>query len=275
MPFYVLFSSFFILPLGPVWYVKMSLKHHNWGVIRPGHRREGRAVKSAKPVRYGYRRASRAKVTTSLASIVLVVTGIGALVTGGFTRLPVLPTGVVTGAQARVTGVNVLKNPALAGHGLATGWKDEHSTTVRATYMTVPDGQRIMYAGQPADAGPGHKIEVFQADFTNVRPGQQWRFQVTINGTVFKSYVIVGMEWFDIFKHTDHGVTAYGWRYIGEADVYPHVAAGAQQVAVTSPPLPARSAALAVYVQLPEINQATSISVTISNPSLVRVGRSS
>ena len=141
--------------------------------------------------------------------------------------------------------------------------------------MTVPDGQRIMYAGQPADAGPGHKIEVFQADFTNVRPGQQWRFQVTINGTVFKSYVIVGMEWFDIFKHTDHGVTAYGWRYIGEADVYPHVAAGAQQVAVTSPPLPARSAALAVYVQLPEINQATSISVTISNPSLVRVGRSS
>jgi len=78
-----------------------------------------------------------------------------------------------------------------------------------------------MYAGQPGDTGPGHKIEVFQADFTAVNPGQQWRFQVTVQGTTWKSYVIVGMEWFDIFKHTVNGATAYGWRYIAEADVYP------------------------------------------------------
>ena len=47
--------------------------------------------------------------------------------------------------------------------------------------------------------------------------------------------------------------------------------AAAQQVAVTSPRLPANGVALAVYVQLPEINPATSISVTISDPSLVLV----
>ncbi len=274
MPFYVLLSSFLILPLGPVWYVKMSYTDHNWGIIRPGRRREGHRVRPVKPVRYGFRRAPRTKVIASLASITLVVVGIGAIVTGGFTTVPHLPTGIVTGAQARVHGTNVLKDPALAGkagNGIAIDWKDQHSTAVPATYRIVPGGQEIMYAGQPGDAGPGHKIEVFQADFSHVRPGQHWRFEVTIQGTTRKSYVIVGMEWFDLFKHTVNGVTGYGWKYIGEADVYPHITPlAAQQVAVTSPALPAHATALAVYVQLPEINPDTSIKVTISDPSLIR-----
>ena len=273
MPFYVLFSSFFILPLGPFWYVKMSRAHHNWGIIRPGRRRDGHRVKPAKAVRYSARRAPRTKVTTTLLSIAAVVVGLGAIITGGFTSVPRLPTGVVTGAQAEVHGRNVLKNSAFTGkvgNGLAPDWKDEYSTAIPATYRIVPGGQEIMYAGQPGDTGPHHKIEVFQADFTAVNPGQQWRFQVTVQGTTWKSYVIVGMEWFDIYKHTVNGVTAYGWRYIAEADVYPHInPSAAQQVAVTSPRLPAHATALAVYVQMPEINPATSFSVTISDPSLI------
>ena len=275
MPFYVLLSSFLILPLGPIWYVKMSRAAHNWGIIRPGRRRDGHRVKPAKAVRYAARRAPRTKVTTALFSIAAVVVGLGAIITGGFTRVPRLPTGVVTGAQAEVHGRNVLKNSAFrgkVGNGLAPDWKDEYSTAIPATYRIVPGGQEIMYAGQPGDTGPGHKIEVFQADFTAVTPGQQWRFQVTVQGTTWKSYVIVGMEWFDIYKHTINGVTAYGWRYIAEADVYPHVnPSAAQQVAVTSPRLPAHATALAVYVQMPEINPATSLSATISDPSLTRV----
>ena len=280
MPFYVLFSSFLILPLGPFWYVKMSLEHHNWGVIRPGRRREGHIVKPAKAVKYGHRRAPGAKVTTSLASIVIVVVGLGATITGGFSRAPQLPTGVVTGTQAQVTGVNALTNPKLAGvngPGVAEDWKDEHSTAIPATYQIVPAGQKVMYAGQPGDGVPlatgDRKIEVFQADFANVKPGQRWRFQITIRGTVFKTYVIVGMEWFNIFKHTAGHVTAYGYKYIAEADVYPHITpAAAQQIAVTSPALPSTAGALAVYVQLPEINPSTSVSITITDASLVRVG---
>ena len=84
------------------------------------------------------------------------------------------------------------------------------------------------------------------------------------------------MEWFDIFKHTSHGVTAYGWKYIDEADVYSHVTpAAAEQVTVTCPRLPANASALAVYVQMPEINPDTSLSITIRNPSLTLVSRSS
>ena len=84
------------------------------------------------------------------------------------------------------------------------------------------------------------------------------------------------MEWFDIFKHASHGVTAYAWKYIDEADVYPHVTpAAAEQVTVTCPRLPANASALAVYVQMPEINPDTSLSITIRNPSLPLVSRSS
>ena len=263
MPFYVLLSSFLILPLGPIWYVKMSRAAHNWGVIRPGSR-----VRPAKPVRYGARRATRTKVTTILASLTVVVVGLGAIITGGFTTLPHLPTGIVTGAQAQVHGRNFLKNTAFAAKagGLATYWKDEHSTAIPATYWAVSNGQQIMYAGQPGDTGPGHKLEVFQAALTGVKPGQQWRFQVTIKGTVWKSYAIIGMEWFD-----KPAAPRKPGHYISASDVYPHVTAAAQQVAVTSPRLPANAVALAVYVQLPEINPATSISVTISDPSLVLV----
>ena len=270
MPFYVLFSSFFILPLGPIWYVKMSMEHHNWGVIRPGHRREGRVIKPVKPVRYGFRRAAGTKVTTSLASILIVVIGIGAIVTGGFTRLPSLPSGIVTGAQAQVTGTNVIKTPVK--------WSDENSTVIQPNYRSAPpNGQEILYAGQPGDGVPltigSRKIEVFQANVgypfeqqgvqSSVKPGQQWRFQVTIRGFTIKSYVMVGMEWFTLRKPKVI--------YLGEADVYPHISGVPEQVSVTCPPLPASVRALAIYIQLPEVNPGTRIDVTVSNPYLVLV----
>ena len=262
MPFYVLLSSFLILPLGPVWYVKMALAHHNWGVIRPGRR-----ARPAKPARYGTRRAPRAKITGTLLSLAAVVVGLGAIITGGFTALPHLPTGVITAAQAaEQQNPNVLKNPAFsapARHELATYWKDEHSTAIPAEYRTVPGGQQITYAGQPGDTGPGHKLEVFQAALAGVRPGQQWRFAVTIQGTVVKSYTIAGMEWF---------TRGSPGRFISASDVYPHVTSEPGRFAVTSPPLPGNAVALAVYVQLPEINPATAINVTISNPSLTLAG---
>ena len=34
------------------------------------------------------------------------------------------------------------------------------------------------------------------------RAEPRWRFQINVGGTVFKTYVIVGMEWFNIYKHT-------------------------------------------------------------------------
>jgi hypothetical protein len=269
MPLYVLLSSFLILPLGPAWYVKMSLAHRNWGIIRPGRRREGYQVPPRKAVRYGFRRAAGAKITTSLASIVIIVVGLGATITGGFTRLPSLPSGIVTGTAADVTGRNVLADPP--------PWRHENLAAIPPTYRKGPGGQEILYAGQPGDAVPlasgTRRIEIFLADVgypaeqqgmkAGVRPGQRWRFQVTVRGFTVKAYVVVGMEWFSLPKKEAI--------YLGEADVYPHISEVPEQVTVTCPPLPGSVKAIAVYVQLQEISPATRIDVTVSSPYLVRV----
>jgi hypothetical protein len=176
-----------------------------------------------------------------------------------------------------VHGSNVLKTPTL--------WQYENSTAGTPTYLSVSHGgQEIVYAGRPADAvslGVGtRKIEVYQANIgypleqegvlTVVKPGQQWRFQVTVQGTLIKSYLMVGMEWFAVKepKPGDANVN-----YISETDVFPGVTQVPEQVAVTSPPLPANVKAIALYVQLPEINPLSRIDLTVRNPSMVNVTR--
>jgi hypothetical protein len=290
MPAYIFVMSFMIMPFGGLWYVKMSAAAHNWGVIRPN--RPGartvhlpRAARYAKPLRppqrpqiTGIKHARKTKLTTTMMSVVVVVVGLGALVTGGYTQLPHLPTGIVFGSAAVVHGRNHLADgsftrpgglnmPPVAGEkptlvaGLAYGWASEYSTAAAATYTLSDSEQHLTYAGKPGDAGPGHKLEIFQDFPRGVQPGQTWRFQVTISGAVmFKSYVIVGVEW---FRHP-------GEQYIAERDVYPKVISGPQQVAVTTPPLPAGASALAAYIQFPEISPGTLISnAAVSNASLV------
>jgi hypothetical protein len=71
----------------------------------------------------------------------------------------------------------------------------------------------------------------------------------------------VGLEWFGGDPNL----------YVAERDVYPHATTAPQRIAVTTPPLPAGTTALTVCIQLPEINPATQIDVTVSGASLTRV----
>ena len=265
MPFYVLLTSFLILPLGPIWYVKMARAHHNWGIIRPGHRQ-----KAVKPARYGARRAPRTKVTTTLASIAAIVVGLGVIITGGFTTIPHLPTGVETAAQAaQPHGRSFLQDGRFTvkgtGNRPAWHWGTEDSTSGPVTYQLTRGGQRILYTGQAGDTGNMHKIEIFQGILKNVKPGERWRFELTVAGTTKRSYLIVGTAWFASPQlHSDAG------KFLGEADVYPGVTRAPERVAVTTPALPPDTIALAVYLQLPEINPASKVDITISNAALTR-----
>ena len=130
---------------------------------------------------------------------------------------------------------NVLKDGNFASGGsLATGWLQEHSTASSPKYLRTMKFQEIAYTGTPGDTGPKRKIEVFQAIWNGVKPGQRWRFSIEIRGAVSKTYTDVGMEWFSVFKHTVNGVTGYGYHYINEQDVYPPVGPQWQRVTDTS-----------------------------------------
>jgi len=113
------------------------------------------------------------------------------------------------------------------------------------------------------------KIEIFQAIWHGVHPGQRWRFSIRVKGKLTRSYVIVGMEWFSVFKHVVGKVVGYGYNYIAEQDVYPQVNGSWQRVTAVSPRLPGNARCVAVYVQLPEINGTSRIDVQVSGASLI------
>ena len=170
-------------------------------------------------------------------------------------------------SQAPVRSV-LIDGDFASGRPIAIGWKQENSTAAAPTYLRTGEVQEIAYAGTARDVGRGRKIEVFQAIWKGVKPGQRWQFSISVRGAVSKSYTIVGMEWFSVYKHTVDGVTGYGYNYIHEQDVYPSVGQAWERVTDISPPMPAQAKCLAVYVQLPEINSATRVDIEIRMASL-------
>lgn len=200
------------------------------------------------------------RVWATCLAIVVVVVGLGIAFAGGLPRpAPALPTGHVAVIPLYQ---NVLVDGGfLCRTGLSVGWRSEYSSAGAPSYACSAAGQEVGYRGQPGDTGDHRKIEIFQATFHQVHGGERWQFTVQIKGMVHRTYVIVGAEW---FNH----------RYIAESDVYPRLTDTAQDIAVTTPTLPADVDALAVYVQLPEINPQTNLDVTVSKASLVRVGPS-
>jgi hypothetical protein len=171
------------------------------------------------------------------------------------------------GAQAPVG--NMLEDGDFASGGpIANGWLQEQTTAGAPVYLRPGKVQEIAYTGTTGDTGLKRKIEVFQAIWKGIKPGQRWSFSIDIRGEVSKSYTVVGMEWFSVFKHTVGSVIGYGYHYIGEHDVYPPAGPTWQRVTVISPPLPTQARCLAVYVQLPEINSATKVDIEIRIASL-------
>jgi hypothetical protein len=206
------------------------------------------------------RSAPAARAAGILVALAAVVAGAGLAVSGLPAPPRNLPTGEGTGPGA---GRNVLLDGNFTrGSAVASGWLPEHSTAGRPFFLRHGDAEEVAYAGRPGDTGLHRKIEIFQATWRNVRPGQQWRFSVRVRGQMSKAYMIVGMEWFSVAKPIYH--------YLAEQDVYPKVATSWQRITVVSPPLPSAARCLAVYVQLPEINPASRIDVQIGGASLIR-----
>jgi hypothetical protein len=196
-----------------------------------------------------------------------ILAAIAALVlcTGlAFAGLPAPPKHLPTGAGVSPgRGRNVLEDGDFTtGAHVAAGWSPESSVADRPFFLRHGDVEEVAYAGRAADTGPHRKIEIFQATWHDVRPGERWRFSVRVAGQMSKAYMIVGMEWFSVAKPI--------YRYLAEQDVYPKVSASWQRVTVVSPPLPKSARCLAVYVQLPEINPSSRIDVEITGASLIR-----
>jgi hypothetical protein len=208
------------------------------------------------------------------AGILAAITALVLCAGLAFAGLPTPPKHLPTGAGVSPgRGRNVLADGAFrAGFPIAKGWLQEYSTTTTPSYLRSDDTQQIMYAGAPGDTGLHRKIEIFQAIWHGVHPGQRWRFSVRVRGKISHGYVIVGMEWFSVFKHVVGNVVGYGYSYIAEQDVYPQLTASWQRVTAISRPLPGNARCVAVYVQLPEINGSTRIDIQVSGASLIRGG---
>jgi hypothetical protein len=206
------------------------------------------------------RPAAATRTAGILVALAAVVAGAGLAASG----LPAPPKDLPTGTgTAPGTGRNVLLDGNFTrGRAVAAGWLPEHSTAGRPFFLRHGDDEEVAYAGRPGDTGRHRKIEIFQATWRNVRPGQRWRFSVRVEGQLSKAYMIVGMEWFSVAKPIYH--------YVAEQDVYPRVSTSWQRVTVVSPPLPKAARCLAVYVQLPEINPSSRIDVRITGASLIR-----
>jgi hypothetical protein len=202
-------------------------------------------------------------IIVALAALVLC-TGLA------FTGLPPQPKHLPTGDGVRPgRGRNVLIDSRFARGGrIASGWLQEYSTTTKPFYKRAAGSEEIAYTGVSGDTGLHRKIEIFQAVWHGVHPGQRWRFSIRIKGQIAKGYALVGMEWFSVFKHVVHHVVGYGYHYINEQDVYPQVSTSWQRVTAVSPPLPRTARCVAVYVQLPEINASTRLIVHVSGPQL-------
>jgi hypothetical protein len=209
-----------------------------------------------------------------LARTIGILIAIAALVLGtglAFAGLPTPPKHLPTGSGvAAGRGRDVLADGGfLSGGRVAKGWLQEYSTATAPSYLRRDGVQQIAYDGAAGDTGLHRKIEIFQAIWHGVHPGQRWRFSIRVKGKVTRSYVIVGMEWFSVFKHVVGKVVGYGYHYIAEQDVYPQINGSWQRVTAVSPRLPATARCVAVYVQLPEINGSSRIDVQVSGASLI------
>lgn len=194
-----------------------------------------------------------------MAGIAVLVLGAGLVFTGMPTEAKRLPMGV--GVNPGI-GRNVLPDSRSAdGSRVLKGWFQEYSTTT-APFCEWRDGtQEIVYTGKSGDTGARRKIEIFHATLHRVGPGQRWRFSIRVRGQIFKAYIIVGAEWYSVQKSL--------YKYIAEQDVYPRLNMNWQEVTVVTPPLPKSAKALAVYIQIPEINSMTRVDVLLTEPSLI------
>jgi hypothetical protein len=159
--------------------------------------------------------------------------------------------------------VNLLSNPSFeSGSTLATGWTDEHTTAIEASYTLVGTGvvdgtlaQNVAYTGQAGDSNA--KTELYQAP-VDIAPGDYLTFSVWLSGSVTNTYVDVGIE----------GFTS-GAVFISEADTYAPTLTGTPVQYTVSYLCPGNASYVACYLSMPEIGPTSSLSVTADAATLI------
>ncbi len=249
MPFYRIFCSLILTPLGIIWYFKTTRKDGNYGIIHPG-RSIWRSM------------AHRSKVVSAVVCSVLIVAAIG----GGIILLSqsdyymtanVIPLNITNGS-------NLLLNPSFENGTpeMASNWSQEyiHADYSRVTYGVV-DGnyaQHISYAGRENDSMG--KVELFQgilAKYNNNGSNDRLTFSIYISGSLSKCCSIIGIEGF----RADNS-------WINETDLYIIGLTNSPQQYSVNYEIPPGCVAVAAYVQVNEINPGSSLSITLDDASL-------
>jgi hypothetical protein len=198
-----------------------------------------------------------------MAVIAALVVCVGLAFTGTPTQAKYLPTGQ---GVSQGSGPNVFHNShASVRRQGANGWLKEYSTTTAPMYGRRGNGTRITFTGSSDDTGSHRRIEVFQASWHTVRPGQVWRFSIKIRGQISKDYIIIGIEWI--------GGPRAPYQYLSEQDVYPQISNNWQRATVVTPPLPKSAKSVTAYIQIPEVNPMSRIDAWFADPSLVLSSR--
>lgn len=146
----------------------------------------------------------------------------------------------------------------------SSGWSIEHSTAAPPSYYRTQTGavtgsyaESLIYKGSSSDNGMHKEIELYQgAVSSKTTTGYRLTFTLWISGTCINCAPFIGIEAFDA-----------GNNYLGESDQYFFVPETPRPVQV-SYLLPAGTAAVAAYIQVPEIYSVSRSNLNVDNASL-------
>lgn len=253
MPFYLMFNSLVLTPLGILWYFKVICQDKNLGVIRPG-RSIWRSI------------ALRSKIIGTITVSLLVILAICGYVISNENRHYT----TANAAPLEVpNGLNMLVNPGfeIGNDGAADRWYTEQfDTSGVVIYSLVTSGvvegsyaQHISYVGTSGDHNA--KTELFQGVYELDRsygPGDVLTFSMHISGSLDKCAALIGIE----------GFQRDGGEWINEQDLFLLGVTDTPQQFSVYYELPPGCGSVAVYIQFNDIYPKSSFSITIDNAIL-------
>jgi hypothetical protein len=147
---------------------------------------------------------------------------------------------------------------------VSSGWSIEFTSAGPPTYYRTKTGavtgsyaQSLIYRGKLGDDGVRKDIELYQvAVGPKTTAGSRLTFTLWVSGACDKCAPFIGIEAFDV-----------GHKYLGESDPYFSPPAKPRPVQV-SYLLPAGTALVACYIQVPEIYSVLRVNLQVDNASL-------
>lgn len=147
---------------------------------------------------------------------------------------------------------------------VSSGWSIEFTSTGPPTYYRTKTGavtgsyaQSLIYKGKPGDDGKHKIVELYHVVVgQRTTAGSRLTFTLWVSGACDKCAPFIGIEAFDV-RH----------RYLGEANQYFSPPAKPRPVQM-SYLLPAGTALVACYIQVPEIYSVSRVNLQVDDASL-------